>query len=57
MAVERRFARGLARTITTGVDHPKKTSGAMPALGGAALDGADVKAVAAYVWTLRQGAS
>jgi hypothetical protein len=35
----------------------QKTSGAMPALGGAALDGADVKAVAAYVWTLRQGAS
>lgn len=48
---------GLARTITTGVDHPKKTSGAMPALGGAALDAGDVKAVAAYVWTLRQGAS
>jgi glucose/arabinose dehydrogenase len=48
---------GLAKTITTGVDHPKKTSGAMPALGGAALDGGDVTAVAAYVWTLRHAAS
>ncbi|NOW47721.1 glucose/arabinose dehydrogenase/cytochrome c553 [Novosphingobium sp. SG751A] len=43
---------GLAATIAKGVDKPKKASGAMPALGGAALSPADVKAVAAYVWTL-----
>jgi glucose/arabinose dehydrogenase len=43
---------GLAATITKGVAQPKKASGGMPALGGAALDAADVHAVAAYVWTL-----
>ncbi|NKI98233.1 c-type cytochrome [Novosphingobium sp. SG707] len=43
---------GLAATIAKGVDKPKKASGAMPAMGGAALSPADVKAVAAYVWTL-----
>ena len=43
---------GLAATITAGVAHPKKPSGGMPALGGAALDSGDVRAVAAYVWTL-----
>lgn len=43
---------GLAATITAGVDKPKKASGAMPALGGAPLTPADVKAVAAYVWVL-----
>lgn len=43
---------GLAATITAGVAHPKHASGGMPALGGAALDAADVRAVAAYVWTL-----
>ena len=43
---------GLAATITAGVAHPKKSSGGMPALGGAPLDVADVHAVAAYVWTL-----
>ena len=46
---------GLAATITKGVDKPKKASGAMPALGGAALSPEDVKAVAAYVWTLSHG--
>jgi len=43
---------GLAATITAGVAHPKRASGGMPARGGAALDDADVQAVAAYVWTL-----
>ncbi|WP_353227579.1 c-type cytochrome [Novosphingobium sp.] len=43
---------GLSATITAGVAHPKHASGAMPALGGSPLDAADVKAVAAYVWTL-----
>jgi glucose/arabinose dehydrogenase len=43
---------GLAATITAGVAHPKHASGGMPALGGAPLDAADVRAVAAYVWTL-----
>lgn len=46
---------GLAKTITEGVSKPKKTSDAMPALGGAALSPEDVKAVAAYVWTLGHG--
>jgi glucose/arabinose dehydrogenase len=43
---------GLAATITAGVAHPKKGGGGMPALGGVPLDAHDVKAVAAYVWTL-----
>ena len=42
---------GLAATITAGVANPKKSGGAMPALGGAALSPEDVHAVAAYVWT------
>lgn len=46
---------GLAATITKGVAQPKKASGAMPALGGADLSPADVRAVAAYVWTLSHG--
>jgi glucose/arabinose dehydrogenase/cytochrome c5 len=46
---------GITHTIEAGVDHPKKATGAMPARGGAALSDADVKAVAAYVWTLRKG--
>jgi glucose/arabinose dehydrogenase len=48
---------GLAATITAGVAHPKKASGGMPALGGAPLDSGDVRAVAAYVWTLGHHAS
>ena len=43
---------GLAGTIAMGVAHPKQASGGMPARGGAPLDAADVRAVAAYVWTL-----
>ncbi len=43
---------GLAATIRAGVAMPKQANGGMPALGGAALDDADVRAVAAYVWTI-----
>ena len=43
---------GLAGTIARGVEKPKKSGGAMPPKGGAMLDEADVRAVAAYVWTL-----
>jgi mono/diheme cytochrome c family protein len=43
---------GIAATITRGVDKPRKASGAMPAMGGAALTPDDVRAIAAYVWTL-----
>ena len=43
---------GLAATIKRGVSRPKKSSGGMPALGGADLNERDVRAVAAYVWTL-----
>jgi mono/diheme cytochrome c family protein len=43
---------GLEKTITSGVPKPQKYPGAMPARGGAPLTGADVAAVAAYVWGL-----
>jgi len=43
---------GLAQTIVNGVSQPKKASGAMPAMGGVALSPDDVKALAAYVWTI-----
>lgn len=46
---------GLAATIASGVANPRRTSGAMPPKGGAALSDADVRAVAAYVWTLAHG--
>ena len=48
---------GLAGTITAGVAKPKKASGGMPALGGAALEPSDVRAVAAYVWTMGHSGS
>jgi len=48
---------GLAATITSGVEKPKKASGAMPAMGGVALSADEGKAVAAYVWTLGHGAA
>lgn len=48
---------GIARVIAAGVAQPKVASGAMPARGGAAIDDQDVRAVAAYVWTLGHGAS
>lgn len=43
---------GLAHTIAVGVDQPKRTSVAMPAMGGAELSASDVNAVAVYLWTL-----
>ncbi len=43
---------GITRTITEGVAHPKQSSGAMPPLGGSQLTPDQVKAVAAYVYTI-----
>ncbi len=40
----------LTRTIQTGVPHPKRFSGAMPAGGGVALSDDEARAVAGYVW-------
>ena len=42
----------IQRTIVTGVVGSKRFAGGMPPKGGAPLSDADVKAVAAYVWTL-----
>jgi mono/diheme cytochrome c family protein len=43
---------GIAATITNGVASPKQYRSPMPAMGGAQLTPEQVKAVAAYVWTL-----
>ncbi|PPQ29994.1 PQQ-dependent sugar dehydrogenase [Rhodopila globiformis] len=43
---------GIARTIETGVPHPKDHLGAMPPMGGSQLSQADVAAAADYVWAL-----
>ncbi len=43
---------GLTKTISEGVMTPKQHSGAMPPLGGSSLSAADLKAVAAYVWSV-----
>ncbi len=43
---------GIAATITQGVAEPKQFRSPMPAMGGAQLTPDQVKAVAAYVWTL-----
>ena len=46
----------IAATITQGVPRPKHADGAMPPRGGAPLSDSDVKAVAAFVWSLsREG--
>lgn len=42
----------LAGIITSGVAHPRKTNGVMPPKGGVDLTDAEVRAVAAYVWTI-----
>src|SRR5271155_2132108 len=42
----------IAKTITDGVPQPKNYRSAMPAMGGAQLTPAQVKALAAYVWSL-----
>jgi glucose/arabinose dehydrogenase len=44
--------KAIARTITTGVQNPKKSTGVMPPMGGAELSHDQVVAVAAYVWAL-----
>jgi glucose/arabinose dehydrogenase/mono/diheme cytochrome c family protein len=43
---------GITTTISAGVATPKQHAGAMPPMGGSPLSGADVQAVAAYVWAL-----
>jgi glucose/arabinose dehydrogenase/mono/diheme cytochrome c family protein len=43
---------GIAKTITEGVDRPKKFRSPMPAMGGAQLTPQQVKEVAAYVWSI-----
>lgn len=49
---------GLVRTITTGFDIETSESGQiMPPRGGSTLKDPDVRAVAAYVWTLSRGAT
>lgn len=49
----------IVSTVKTGVPHPKDPSHAapMPAMGGATLTDDQVKAVAAYVWSLGGGKS
>ena len=46
---------GIAKTITDGVSQPKEYRSPMPALGGAQLTPDQVKALAAYVWSLNHG--
>jgi glucose/arabinose dehydrogenase/mono/diheme cytochrome c family protein len=43
---------GIAKTITEGVQQPKKYRSPMPAMGGAQLTPQQVKEVAAYVWSM-----
>jgi glucose/arabinose dehydrogenase/mono/diheme cytochrome c family protein len=43
---------GIAKTITDGVSQPKEYRSPMPALGGAQLTDDQVKALAAYVWSM-----
>jgi mono/diheme cytochrome c family protein len=43
---------GIKGTITKGVPAAKQGIGAMPPLGAAPLEPADVDAVAAYVWAI-----
>jgi glucose/arabinose dehydrogenase/mono/diheme cytochrome c family protein len=47
---------GIAKTITDGVSQPKEYRSGMPPMGGAQLTPAQVKALAAYVWSLSHGA-
>jgi mono/diheme cytochrome c family protein len=46
---------GIVKTVKSGVPQPKKAPAPMPPMGGAALDDAQVQAVAAYVHSLSQG--
>lgn len=43
---------GITKVIRTGVEEPKQHAGAMPPMGGVDLSDDNVKAVAAYVWSL-----
>lgn len=43
---------GIAKTIQEGVAQPKEYRNAMPAMGGAQLTDDQVKALAAYVWSM-----
>jgi glucose/arabinose dehydrogenase/mono/diheme cytochrome c family protein len=43
---------GITNVITEGVAQPKQHPGAMPPMGGVALSDENLKAVAAYVWSL-----
>ncbi len=43
---------GIVKTVTTGVPQPKKAPAPMPPKGGATLTDAQVRAVAAYVYSL-----
>jgi len=43
---------GIAKTVTEGVEQPKKYRSPMPAMGGAQLTPQQVKEVAAYVWSI-----
>jgi mono/diheme cytochrome c family protein len=43
---------GIAKTITDGVPQPKEYRSPMPPMGGSQLTDDQVKAVAAYVWSL-----
>jgi mono/diheme cytochrome c family protein len=45
----------IAALVRTGVAKPKQHAAPMPALGGAALNGSQVCAVAAYVYSLSHG--
>ncbi len=47
---------GIAETITEGVSQPKQYRSPMPPMGGAQLDGDQIKALSAYVWSISHGA-
>ncbi|OIQ67031.1 Cbb3-type cytochrome c oxidase subunit CcoP [mine drainage metagenome] len=46
---------GLSTTISQGVAQPKKYRSPMPAMGGAPLGPNELKALAAYVWSIGHG--
>lgn len=46
---------GIVQTVTTGVPEPEQHPGIMLPKGGTAITDEDVRAVAAYVWSLSQG--
>ena len=46
---------GIVQTVTTGVPEPQQHPGLMLPKGGSAISDDDVRAVAAYVWTLSHG--